>query len=83
MAPREGLELALMKMVRVGPALEPCCRPQAGKSGDPRSQNADRDLEETGMFQGVNPRRSQPKGKITLPMRFGGELNHKNRCCCI
>src|SRR4051812_41685226 len=30
-----------MKMGRAGPPFEPCRRPQAGKSGDPRSQNAD------------------------------------------
>ena len=30
-----------MKMGRAGPPLEPRRRPQAGKSGDPRSQNAD------------------------------------------
>ena len=40
-APREGLELVLMKMGHAGPPLEPRRRPQAGKSGDPRSQNAD------------------------------------------
>ena len=39
LAPREGLELELMKMGRAGPPLEPRHRPQAGKSGDPRSQN--------------------------------------------
>ena len=42
LAPREGLELELMKMGRAGPLLEPRRRPQAGKSGDPRSQNADK-----------------------------------------
>ena len=42
MAPREGLELEWMKMGRTGPPLEPRRRPQAGKSRDPRSQNADR-----------------------------------------
>ena len=41
MAPREGLELELMKMGRTGPPLEPRRGPQAGRSGDPRSQNAD------------------------------------------
>ena len=41
LAPREGLELELMKMGRAGPPLEPRRRPQAGKYGDPRSQNAD------------------------------------------
>ena len=41
LAPREGLELGLMKMGRAGPPPEPRHRPQAGKSRDPRSQNAD------------------------------------------
>ena len=41
LAPREGLELELMKLGCTGPPLEPCHRPQAGKSGYPRSQNAD------------------------------------------
>ena len=41
LAPREGLKLELMKMSRAGPPLEPRRRPQAGKSRDPRSQNAD------------------------------------------
>src|SRR3954470_3459519 len=35
------LNLVLMKMGHVGPPLEPRHRPQAGKSGDPRSQNTD------------------------------------------
>ena len=39
--PRKGLELVLMKMGRAGPPLEPRRRPQAGKTGDPHSQNAD------------------------------------------
>ena len=41
LAPHEGLELVLMKMGHAGPPLEPRRRPQAGKSRDPRSQNAD------------------------------------------
>ena len=41
LAPREGLEFGLMKTGRTGPLLEPRRRLQAGKSGDPRSQNAD------------------------------------------
>ena len=40
-------------------------------------QIPDGDLEETGTFQGVNPGRSQPKGKVMLPMTFVGELNHR------
>ena len=42
-----------------------------------RLQITDGDLEETGTFQGVNPGKSQPKGKVTLPMTFGGELNYR------
>ena len=41
LAPREGLEYVLIKMGRTGPLPEPRCRPQAGKSGYPHSQNAD------------------------------------------
>ena len=41
LSPREGIELVLMKMGHAGPPLEPRHRPQAGKYGDPRSQNAD------------------------------------------
>ena len=40
LAPREGLECLLVKMGRTGPLAEPRHGPQAGKSGDPRSQNA-------------------------------------------
>ena len=36
-----------------------------------RLQIPDADLAETGTFQGVNPGRSQPKGKVTLPVTFG------------
>ena len=39
-------------------------------------QIPDGDLEETGTFQGVNPGRSQPKGKVTLPVTFGSDLNY-------
>ena len=35
-------------------------------------QIAEEELEVTGMFQGVNPGRSHPKGKITLPVTLGG-----------
>ena len=42
-----------------------------------RLQIPDGYLEETGTFQGVNPGRSEPKGKVTLPVTFGGELNYQ------
>ena len=40
-------------------------------------QIGEEELEVTGTFQGVNPGRSRPKGKITLPVTFGGELNYR------
>ena len=42
-----------------------------------RLQILDGDLEEMGTFQGVNPGRSQPNDKVTLPVTFGGELNYR------
>ena len=39
--PREGLECVLVKMGRTWPLMEPRHRPQAGKSRDPHSHNAD------------------------------------------
>ena len=42
LAPREGLGSMLMKMGRARPPFEPRRRRQAGKSGDPRSHNADK-----------------------------------------
>ena len=40
-------------------------------------QIPEEELEVTGMFQGVNPGRSHPKGKITLQVPFGGQLNYR------
>mgnify|MGYP003345679918 CR=1 FL=1 len=40
-------------------------------------QIPDSKLEETGTFQGINPGRSKPKGKVTLPVIFGSELNFR------
>ena len=44
-----------------------------------RLQIPNGDLEETDTFQGVNLGRSQPKGKVTLPVTFGGELNYRTK----
>ena len=41
LAPREGLECLLVKMGHTVTLVEPCRGLQAGKSGDPYSQNAD------------------------------------------
>ena len=46
LAPREGLECLLVKMGRTGPPVEPRRGPQAGNSGDPRSQDADSVIED-------------------------------------
>ena len=40
-------------------------------------QIAEDELKATGTFQGVNPGRSHPKGKIMLLVTFGGELNYR------
>ena len=40
-------------------------------------QIPDSELEETDTFQGINPGRSKPKGKVTLPVTFGSELNFR------
>ena len=40
-------------------------------------QIANEELKVTGTFHGINPDRCHPKGKITLPMTFGGELNYQ------
>src|SRR3954467_11276375 len=42
-----------------------------------RLQVPDSELEETDTFQGINPGRSKPKGKTTLPVTFGSELNFR------
>ena len=65
MAPREGLELDLMKMGRTGPLLEPRRRPQAGKSRDPRSQNTDSSPRAQGV-PGLG-RAGRRKGKSEAP----------------
>ena len=65
LAPREGLECLLVKMGRTGPLVEPRRGPQAGKSGDPHSQNADsspRAQGALGLGFEVNP-----KGKCGAP----------------
>ena len=38
---------------------------------------AEEELKDTGSFQGINFARSRLKGKIMLPVTFGGELNYR------
>ena len=42
-------------------------------------QIGEEELEVTGTFHGVNLGRSHPKGKITLPVTFGGELDYQTK----
>ena len=65
LAPREGLECLPMKMGHTRPLLEPRRGPQASKSGDPCSQNAEsspRAQGELGLGFEANP-----KGKCGAP----------------
>ena len=65
LAPREGLEYWMMKTGRTGPPIEPCRRLQTGKSGDPRSQNADSSPRAQGTL-GLGFE-AKPKGKSGVP----------------
>ena len=62
LAPREGLECLLVKMGHTGPLVEPRRGPQVGKSGDPRSQNADSSPRAQGAL-GLGFE-AKPKGKL-------------------
>ena len=61
LAPREGLERLLVKMGRTRPLVEPCRGPQAGKSWDPHSQNANSSPRAQGAL--VLGFEAKPKGK--------------------
>ena len=65
LAPREGLQCLLAKMGRTGALVEPRRGPQAGKSGDPRSQNADSSPRAQGALRlGFE---AKPRGKCGAP----------------
>ena len=66
LAPREGLECLLVNMGRTVPLVEPRRGPQAGKSGDPRSQ----DVESIG---GYEPQRSWNTVCLT-PIQINNEF---------
>ena len=93
MAPREGLELELMKLGCTGPPLEPRRRPQAGKSGDPCSQNANRAelhrLSELALRSVVDhlwPEGPRSNSYFGLVQRFLGDVPHidtAKRSACI
>ena len=65
LALREGLESLLVKMGRTGALAEPRRGPQAGKSGDPRSQNTDSSPRAQGTL-GLGFE-VKPKGKCGAP----------------
>ena len=68
LAPREGLEGLLVKMGRTGPLVEPRRGPQAGKSGDPRSKNADTMGPPAAKLQGFLP--VSPRGEHNSLVRL-------------
>ena len=63
--PREGLECLLVKMGRTRPLEEPHRGSQAGKSGDPHSQNAD----------------SSPRAQGALRLGFKATYYNPMMCC--
>ena len=65
LAPREGLVHLLVKTGRTGPRVEPRRGPQAGKSGDPHSQNTDSSPGAQGVL-GLGFE-AKPKGKCGAP----------------
>ena len=65
LAPREGIECLLMKMGHTRPLGEPRPGPQAGKSGDPRSQDADSSPQAQGAL--VLGFEAKPRGKCGAP----------------
>ena len=65
LAPREGLECLPVKMGRTGPLTEPRRGRQAGKSGDPRSQDADSSPRAQGAL-GLGFE-AKPRGKCGVP----------------
>ena len=65
LAPCEGLELLLSKLGHTGPLVEPRLGPQAGKSGYPRSQDADSSPRAQGVL--VLGFEAKPKGKCGAP----------------
>ena len=65
LALREGLGCLLVKMGRTSPLAEPRHGPQASKSGDPRSQNADSSPRAQGALKlGFE---AKPRGKCGAP----------------
>ena len=65
LAPRKGLGFLLVKMGRTGPLVEPRRGLQAGKFGDPRSQDADSSPRAQGTL-GLGFE-AKPRGKCGAP----------------
>ncbi len=76
LAPREGLGFVLVKMGRAGPPFEPHRRPQTGKSGDPRSQNADSSPRAQGVPRLGRAERRKGKGEAPRALTACG-LGHR------
>ena len=65
LAPRQGLECLIDEDGSYWFTGEPHCRPQAGKSGDPHSQNTDSSPQAQGVL-GLGLA-AKPKGKCKAP----------------
>ena len=65
LAPREGLELLLLKLGHTRPSTEPRHGLQAGNSGHPRSQDADSSPRAQGTL--VLGFKAKPRGKCGAP----------------
>ena len=67
----------LMKMGRTGPLVEPRHGPQGGKSGDPRSQDADSSPRAQGALGLGFEAKPKGKGKASrAPIAYGARLMH-------
>ena len=65
LAPREGLELLMMKLGRTRPSMERCHGPQTGRSRHPHSQDAGSSPRAQGALElGFE---AKPRGKCGVP----------------
>ena len=77
LAPREGLKCLLVKMGHTRPLKEPHLGPQAGKSGDPRSQNTNSSPRAQGALElGFE---AKPKGQARSAV---GPISMRPRLAC-
>ena len=77
LAPCKVLVLSWLKMGHTMPSMEPCCGPQAGKSGYPGSQNTDSSPRAQGALGLGFEAKPKGKGKVLRPpKRLQDRLTH-------